>query len=268
MRLKKEIAFFMIIFLLSTAGCAVDNDSEANTDSYSTNVTNDIDIREEDNIFQGDNDNSSSIDSNGDSEDIKDTSFKKMQLDISAWIDSDEEWIYEKSANIEIYNNAEIEFVRWVDEDKTCLQIGIAYKEKPKAHYYKHKEDYFIFKGEIETLQVRYAYWYLEGMDRWVFANPTFESHFEDINFDGVDELIIQRGINGNSEMIMFSAYEYKDGEYVFFPAFEWIYSYTVNTDNNTIECVRYSGDAEHIKYVTVYQYVDGKYIISDEYVE
>ena len=193
---------------------------------------------------------------------------KKVHLDISAWIDSDDEWIYEKSANIEIYNNAEIEFVRWVDEDKTCLQIGIAYKEKPKAHYYKHKEDYFIFKGEIETLQVRYAYWYLEGMDRWVFANPTFESHFEDINFDGVDELIIQRGINGNSEMIMFSAYEYKDGEYVFFPAFEWIYSYTVNTENNTIECVRYSGDAEHIKYVTVYQYVDGKYIISDEYVE
>lgn len=58
MRLKKEIAFFMIIFLLSTAGCVVGNDSEANTDPYSTNVTNDIDIREEDNIFQGDNDNS------------------------------------------------------------------------------------------------------------------------------------------------------------------------------------------------------------------
>ncbi len=62
----------------------------------------------------------------------------------------------------------------------------------------------------------------------------------------------------------MYSAYEYKDGEYVFFPAFEWIYSYTVNTDNNTIECVRYSGDAEHLKYVTVYQYKDGKYVLDN----
>ena len=268
MRLKKEIAFFMIIFLLSTAGCVVDNDSEANTDSYSTNVTNDIDIREEDNIFQGDNDNSSSIDSNGDSEDIKDMSIKKVHLDISAWIDSDDEWIYEKTKEIEIYNNAEIEFVRWVDEDKTCLQIGIAYKEKPENQHSKHKEDCFVFKDDVKNLRVDYSYDFDRGTYRWVFANPTFESHFEDINFDGVDELIIQRGINGNSEMIMFSAYEYKDGEYVFFPAFEWIYSYTVNTENNTIECVRYSGDAEHIKYVTIYQYVDGKYIISDEYVE
>ena len=64
--------------------------------------------------------------------------------------------------------------------------------------------------------------------------------------------------------MIMFSAYEYIDGEYVFFPAFEWIYSYTVNTENNTIECVRYSGDAEHLKYVAVYQYKDGKYVLDN----
>ena len=175
------------------------------------------------------------------------------------------EWIDEKIKEISITSAEEIEYVRWVDDTENALQIGIKYQMPSEDRWCDHKKDYFVFKDDCKPLLVDYSFEEKTGTDRMVFANPTFESHFEDVNFDGLDELIIHRGTNGNSGMEMYSAYELKDGEYVFFPAFEWIYSYTVNWDDKTIECVRTSGDSENKTYITTYSYEDGKYYKTGE---
>ena len=52
------------------------------------------------------------------------------------------------------------------------------------------------------------------------------------------------------------------------FPAFEWLYTYTVDSTNETIECFRTSGDSRNIEYTSVYKYEDGEYLLVDEYAE
>ena len=187
------------------------------------------------------------------------------EKDLMDFGDFSGEWIDEKIKEISITSAEEIEYVRWVDDTENALQIGIKYKMPSEDRWCDHKKDYFVFKDDCKPLLVDYSFEEKTGTDRMVFANPTFESHFEDVNFDGSDELIIHRGTNGNSGMEMYSAYELKDGEYVFFPAFEWIYSYTVNWDDKTIECVRTSGDSENKTYITTYSYEDGKYYKTGE---
>ena len=187
------------------------------------------------------------------------------ERDIRDLGDFSEDWVEEKLKEVKITSAEEIEYVRWVDDEKNALQIGIRFEWPSEDRYTDHKRDIFVFKDAVKPLSVVYSVDEAGGQDRMVFADPTFEAHFEDVNFDGSDELIIQRGTNGMSSMVMYSAYELKDDEYVFFPAFEWIYSYTVNLDDRTIECVRTSGDSENKTYITTYTYEDGKYYKTGE---
>ena len=187
------------------------------------------------------------------------------ERDIRDLGDFSEDWVEEKLKEVKITSAEEIEYVRWVDDEKNALQIGIRFEWPGEDRYTDHKRDIFVFKDAVKPLSVVYSVDEAGGQDRMVFADPTFEAHFEDVNFDGSDELIIQRGTNGMSSMVMYSAYELKDDEYVFFPAFEWIYSYTVNLDDRTIECVRTSGDSENKTYITTYTYEDGKYYKTGE---
>ena len=187
------------------------------------------------------------------------------RYDITAIIP--EEWVNDKLRTIFFTRDVEINYVRWVDDEHTCLQLLIDYIDSniPEDHYLAHKEDVFIFKEDIEILRVEYSYTDAEGTDRMVFANPSFEAYFEDINFDGVDDLIIPRGTNGNSGMEMYSAYVLNGNEYVFFPEFENMYSYTVDKANKTITCEKSSGDSRDIKYTSTYKYEDGKYVLIEE---
>ena len=183
-------------------------------------------------------------------------------IDISGFGDFNEEWIKRSLLGVQITDDTEVEFVRWVDEDHTGLQIGIAYKELPEDRWFRHKEDLFIFSYDMDKLFVDYS---VEGPERIVYAEPTFKSHFEDVNFDGVKDLVISRGTNGMSGMEMYSAYVYIAGRYEFFEAFENMYSYTINPEDQTIECVRSSGDSENIIYTSIYKYSDGEFELIEE---
>ena len=79
----------------------------------------------------------------------------KIAIDLSGFGDYSEKWIANKTKEILISEDMEVEFVDWVDADKTCLQIAIAYKEMPENRWTKHEEDYFVFKDDIKTLKVK-----------------------------------------------------------------------------------------------------------------
>lgn len=187
------------------------------------------------------------------------------EKDLRDFGDFKEEWIKEKIKEISITSAEEIEYVRWVDDEKSTLQIGIKYERPREDRETDHKKDIFVFKDDIKPLTVDYSFTDKTGYARIVFADPTFESHFEDVNFDGEDELIIHRGTNPKGGLEMYSAYELKNGEYVFFPAFEWMYSYTVNEKDKTIECVRMGGAFKDKIIKSTYSYEDGEYFKIDE---
>ena len=183
-------------------------------------------------------------------------------LDLSEFGDFSEYWITESLLGVRITDDTEVEFVNWVDEDHTCLQIGIAYKEAPANQWFRHKEDLFIFSYDMDKLYVDYS---VDGPDRIVYSAPTFKSHFEDVNFDGVKDLVISRGTDVAGGMEMYSAYVYVKGKYEFFEPFDNMYSYTIDHENQTIECVRNSGDPENTIYTSVYKYTDGEYELIEE---
>lgn len=199
-----------------------------------------------------------------DDESIIEGDMSERGIDISSFGEYSDEWIDDAIQEISIDDDSKVGFVRYVDENRTCLQIGISYINPFSYTPYEHKEDYFIFKNGYKTLYVDYNV----GDYRWTFADHDFFAFFEDITFDGVEELIIPRGLNGMSQMNMFSAYELKDDEYSFIPSFENIFSYTVDQENKTIVSICTSGDSRNIQYTYIYKYENGEYVLVDEYAE
>ena len=230
-----------------------DNDADVVIENDTNDIINDDSVQDDTDVNVDDN-----YSTDKDSE-------SKIAIDLSGFGDYSEKWIVDKTKEILISEDMEVEFVDWVDADKTCLQIAIAYKEMPEDRWTKHEEDYFVFKDDIKTLKVNYDFEH-PGFEHPVWDAPTFISHFEDVNFDGVDEIIIHVGMNGFSGMQTYSAYEYKDGEYVYFSAFDnHIYSYKIDKANETIICKRTSGDSQNILYTTVFKYENGDYVEIEE---
>ena len=240
----KRFKYIMLAcIIICSIGCQNQNATMVSIDDFVDDNT------------QGD-DNASEIDSNTE---------VNSSIDISIFGDYSEKWIVDKTKEILISEDMEVAIVDWVDADKTCLQIAIAYKEMPEDRWTKHEEDYFVFKDDIKTLKVNYDFEH-PGFEHPVWDHPTFRSHFEDVNFDGVDDIIIHVGMNGFSGMQTYSAYEYKDGEYVYFSAFDnHIYSYKIDKVNETIICKRTSGDSQNILYTTVFKYENGDYVEIEE---
>jgi hypothetical protein len=264
MRKKGYSITFVVMCLL--AGCTNSTNNSDNTitvmeNAYVNDEENNLDKDYESNLNRDD------FDGIDDCTETNDTPGIDISPDISPFGDFSEEWIVSSLDEIRLTVDSHVDFVRFVGEGHSCLQIGIAYDKVPENTWHDHKEDYFIFEDGTPILYVDYND-IATGGDRIVFAEPTFEAHFEDVTFDGQDELVVYRGVNGMSGMKMYSAYEYIDGEYEFFPAFEWLYTYTVDSTNETIACFRTSGDSRNIEYTSVYKYENGEYVLVDEYAE
>ena len=251
----KRFKYIMLAcFIFCSIGCQNKNTTTVSIDDFVDDNT------------QGDV-NAPEVDSNTDvnAPEVDGNTDVNSSIDISIFGDYSEKWIVDKTKEILISEDMEVEFVDWVDAEKTCLQIAIAYKEMPENRWTKHEEDYFIFKDDIKTLKVNYDFEH-PGFEHPVWDAPTFISHFEDVNFDGVDEIIIHVGMNGFSGMQTYSAYEYKDGEYVYFSEFDnHIYSYEIDKVNETIICKRTSGDSQNILYTSVFKYENGDYVEIEE---
>ena len=166
---------------------------------------------------------------------------------------------------VELSDDTMIGSSYFVDEEELRLRVEIEYKEE-KERTYKHKADYFFFFDEEHKMQ---GYLYVDypnkeneddmSEDRYPHNVCAFEAHFEDVTFDGFEDLVISLGCQGKYGTDIHCVYVYKeDGVYEYEKSFEDIPNYSVNMEEGIIEAwVQVdSFEEEWIKYV----YEDGEF--------
>lgn len=163
---------------------------------------------------------------------------KIIPVDIEEYDFGNEELKACIQANVVLEEGTEIEDIGWVDEEKTCMRVSIRYQETPQYRNYDHKDDYFFFIEEdiIKVLYVDYPN--DANMTREVWADPDFNAHFEDVNFDGNDDLIIALGLQGDDAK--YCAYLYTEKGYEYCPSFEKISQYEVDYEKEQIASTYY----------------------------
>ncbi|MDE6023993.1 MAG: hypothetical protein K2G45_00920 [Lachnospiraceae bacterium] len=155
-------------------------------------------------------------------------------------------------AYVELDADAKIESTEWIEHDTNqCLRIRIQYKVQPEGKY-RHKEDYFLFcniaNEVINVLQVDYA-------DIELGSGNDFNAHFEDVTFDGNEDLLIHIGSWGSAQH--YCAFICENGNYRREESFEAIPNYKVDADKRQIVGTANSIDTETI---SIYVYDSGKF--------
>ncbi len=135
-------------------------------------------------------------------------------------------------------DDTEIEAFEWVNEMKSCLRVRVQYREYPPDNY-RHKEDWFFFlEGEdIRVLHVDYPSkdWENHSKDRYVWDACDFEAYFEDVTFDGREDLVISLGQNGSRGDYIYGVYVYENGFYHYKSGFEKIPNYAADEEEQVI---------------------------------
>lgn len=165
--------------------------------------------------------------------------------------------------NVILSEDTQIEAYEWVDEEKSCLRIRVRYKEQPPKHYL-HKEDYFFFlkpQQDVQVLHVDYPGedWDDIDMERYVWSACDFEAYFEDVTFDGQDDLLISLGYAGAQGARIFCVYIYEDGVYRYEKSFEDISNYVVDTQKRVIRATNRENASETAHFV--YEYRDDVFV-------
>ena len=138
---------------------------------------------------------------------------------------------YIKNA-IRIENDEEIDDIECIETD-LCYRVGI--KKEQMDGIFAHVGDYFFVKNDKLTHFVTYYNEIDEsiGVMRLVHHSCNYNAAYEDVSFDGIKDVIISLGYEGDIEISC--AYVYMDGEYVYVPSFEMIGSYSVDSIKKTI---------------------------------
>lgn len=156
-----------------------------------------------------------------------------------------------------------------VDRENRCLRIWVRYKEPPPDNY-QHKEDYFFFvEGEnIQVLHVDYPAKDFENIekDRYVWDACGFPAYFEDVTFDGHEDLILSLGHAGSRGDSVHAAYVYEDGSYCYKPGFEDIPNYEVDVEQQVIRGGAIDSAVSSATYVYKYQNGDFELISCENY--
>lgn len=165
--------------------------------------------------------------------------------------------------NIILSDDTEIETYEWLDEEKYCLRVRVQYK-KVSENNYRHKEDYFFFldsNNNIQTLYVDYPDKNYNNIDknRYVWDACDFDAHFEDVTFDGHNDLIIFLGHSGTHGTCISCVYIYENGFYRYEPTFEHIPYYKVDTENQVITGTNVNSASSTTDFV--YKYYNNKFI-------
>lgn len=147
---------------------------------------------------------------------------------------------------VSLTDDTEIEYCEWMEYgEEQVLRVAIQYKEQPE-NAYQHKEDYFLFitqNGDVSNIiEVNYeGKGVPSGIETDCATNPDhqlgwacgFDAHFEDVTFDGKEDLLIFVGYSKSAAY--YCAYIYDNGEFRYERTFEHIPSYTVDTEKEVI---------------------------------
>lgn len=150
----------------------------------------------------------------------------------------DNDYIDEQvKATVVIAGDEMIEDMGWVDDTDRCYRVSIRYITQPE-NAYSHVRDYFFFADEgTQPLIVTYSDGHNVDFDeeRDVYDFCDFAAKFEDVNFDGNDDLIIFLGHQGSRGVMSSCAYIYNNGQYEYNYSFEQIPNYSLDYDNNLV---------------------------------
>lgn len=140
---------------------------------------------------------------------------------------------------------------------ENILRIRVGYNQSDlRGTIQGHKEDYFIFlngNGEARyVLQVGYE-------DKDVGAACDYEAHFEDVTFDGNDDLLIWLG---GSRAWGYCAFIYENGQYRYEKSFENIPDYSVDTENHVIRGTNPNSATSQSYYI--FEYRNGEFVEID----
>ncbi len=151
----------------------------------------------------------------------------------------------------------DIEIERWEmlnHNGENILRIRVGYNQDDlRGTIQGHKEDYFIFlngNGEAGyVLQVGYE-------DKHVGMACGYSAHFEDVTFDGNDDLLI---CLGGSKAQGYCAFIYENGQYRYEKSFENIPDYEVDAQNHVIRGSNPDSATAHT-YLT-FEYRNGEFV-------
>lgn len=95
--------------------------------------------------------------------------------------------------------------------------------------------------------------------DRYVWDACDFNAYFEDVTFDGHDDLIISLRHAGVHGTCTYGAYIYENNSYRYESSFENIPNYEIDTENKCIN--GYNVDSAVSTTYFVYKYYNGEFV-------
>lgn len=163
-----------------------------------------------------------------------------------------------------IDDNEKIESTEWVEENR-CYRVKIRYIDTPEGEY-EHKRDYFFYvDNEIGAIVVTYPSSDEVGACRYVYGACDFEAKLEDVNFDGLDDLVIFLGHAGAQGAMVHCVYLNYGGVFAYNASFEQIPNYQIDKDNNMI-IGSYRRDANtYVECSYKYDYETNAFVLGEE---
>lgn len=154
---------------------------------------------------------------------------------------------YYISQNVSL-NEGETVTTECIEKDK-CYRLRVEYSTEPGKSV--HARDYFFVKEE-EILSFVVYYDEMNNyneMERRTFSNCTYNARYEDVSFDGVKDIIVSLGYNGQEEISC--AYICTEDGFIYTNSFERIKSFWVDyTKEEILDCYKNRYKCENKKFV------------------
>lgn len=245
-RIIKKIRKWMIIICCSCLCIGCSPQEEADATNMGTESTTDAD---ENKLVETDDNAGQNVQEGNHLAEISENTTDTVPNTLTETDSSDEPDVDEKAepyidAYVSLSDDTEIEGCEWMQYgDEQVLRVKIQYKEEPENDY-PHKEDYFLFMtqdGDVSNIiKVNYedkgVPYGLEtdcATQHQLGAACGFDAHFEDVTFDGEEDLLIFVGYSKGTKF--YCAYIYENGEFHYERTFEHIPSYVVDTEKEVI---------------------------------
>ena len=161
---------------------------------------------------------------------------------------------------VRLAEDEEIRKAEWVKQN-CCYRIAVS-KDEENGYREAQRHDYIFIKDDsLKWFEVNYSWDDVMG-DRYVGSAWDYNVIYEDVTFDGKEDVIISLGHYGVSGTEHACAYIYKDGDYVYTKSFEEIPYYSLNKKEKLIYGWYYeSGDIQN-DIIVKYKYEDGEFVL------
>lgn len=173
---------------------------------------------------------------------------------------------------VDLSDDTEVESYEWMSYDSgDVLRVRVQYKTPP-ANSYQHKEDYFLFIQDENVSQIFLVDYEDKGIhvgldegtectgNHSLGEGCNFDAHFEDVTFDGRQDLVISVGNSRHAEY--YCAYVNENSAFRYEKSFEHIPSYKTDVNKKVI----YGSDTDGmgLDSDTTYEYKNGEFVLID----